>query len=142
MVMLVLWLRLWCLCNKIFVPAWNLFSLNLFTENLFRRNFLNEKLVPGTYCLGKWIQPIWNLFWYLFHDQHWNLFRNEHYTTKTIISFFVRQSFIFSSNIWLFSRHRQWYKIPNGIKNKYEFICTILHMYLGLSAKWKANTYN
>jgi hypothetical protein len=26
-----------------------------FTENLFCRNFLNEKLVPGTYFIGKFI---------------------------------------------------------------------------------------
>ena len=50
-----------------------------FTENLFCRNFLNEQLVPGTYFIGKFILPMWNLFWYLFHDQQWNLFRNEHY---------------------------------------------------------------
>ena len=29
-----------------------------FTENLFCRNFLNEKLVPGTYFIGKFIPPM------------------------------------------------------------------------------------
>jgi hypothetical protein len=66
--------------NKIFVPAWILFFRNLyFTENLFCRNCLNEKIVSGTYFIGTFIPPMWHLFWYLFHDQQWNLFRNEHY---------------------------------------------------------------
>jgi hypothetical protein len=29
-----------------------------FTDNLFFRNFLNEKLVPGTYLIGKFIPPM------------------------------------------------------------------------------------
>ena len=29
-----------------------------FTEDLFLRNFLNEKLVPGTYFIGKCIPPM------------------------------------------------------------------------------------
>jgi hypothetical protein len=57
--------------------------------------------------------------------------------TKTIISFFVKQSLIFFSNIWLISR--QWCKIPNVVKINMN-LYTILHMYLGLWAKWKANT--
>ena len=69
----------WCICNKILFRPEICSAGTYFTENLLCRNFLNETLVPGTYFMGKFIPLMWNLFWYLFHDQQWNLFRNEHY---------------------------------------------------------------
>ena len=110
-----------CTCNKIFVPAWNLFRRNLFHRTFFCRNFLNEKLAPGTYFIGKFIPPMWN------------------YKKQLLVS--LLDKVCSPINIWLISR--QWCKILNGIKNKYEFIYNITHVYnLGLSAKWKANIHN
>jgi hypothetical protein len=89
-------------CYKIFVPAWNLFRRNIFHRKHFCQNFFNEKLVHGTYFIGKFIPPMWNLFWYLFHDNSEICFGMN--ITKTIISFFVRQSLILKTVIHLWLR--------------------------------------
>jgi hypothetical protein len=60
---------------------------------LFLRNFLNEKLVPGTYFIGKSIAPMWNCSGIYFTTNSEICFGMN--ITKTIISFFVRQSLIF-----------------------------------------------
>ena len=103
------------ICNKIFVPA-----LNLFRQNLFHRKFVLSRLF-------KWKISSWNIFHRKIYSTYvkFVLVQCIYFTTnseicsgmnmtKTIISFFVRQSLIFFSNIWLIGR--QWCKIPNVIK--------------------------
>ena len=65
---------------------WIIFSwITNFYRNLFHRKFVLSELFKwkisswNIFHIGKFILPMLNLFWYLFHDQQWNLFRNEYY---------------------------------------------------------------